>query len=87
MPAKPNATPVAMQPMPLSPGDRLRVQYHIWEAVTLGKMREVDTVKEVGSIQFKSVYLRLLEKVEKFWHAKGTGSWTWRCHDYGWAKS
>merc|ERR1712079_753145 len=29
-----------------SPYDRVRVQYHIWEATTLGKMREVDTVKE-----------------------------------------
>jgi hypothetical protein len=34
---------------------------------------QVDTVKEVGSIQFKSVYLRLLDKVERFWHAKSTG--------------
>ena len=46
MEAKKDAVPVAMQPIPLSPYDRLRVQYHIWEAIALGKMREVDTVKE-----------------------------------------
>ena len=46
MEAKENAVLVAMQPIPLSPYDRARVQYHIWEAIALGKMREVDTVKE-----------------------------------------
>jgi hypothetical protein len=30
-------------------------------------------MKEVTGIQFKAVYLRLLDKIETFWHAKDTG--------------
>ena len=53
MPLKPGAKPVAMQPIPLSPYDTLRVRYHIWEATFLGKMRKVDVVTE-GATQWAS---------------------------------
>ena len=43
---KPDYKPVARQPIPLSPYDELRVEYHLEENVTLGKMRKIDTRKE-----------------------------------------
>ena len=43
---KPGAKPVARQPIPLSPFDVLRVEYHLEENIALGKMRKVDTSKE-----------------------------------------
>ena len=33
-------------PIPLSPFDDLRVEYHLQEAVALGKMRKIDTRTE-----------------------------------------
>merc|ERR1712020_427724 len=42
-----------MQPIPLSPYDQLRIQYHIWEAIYLGKMRKVNVVEE-GPTQWAS---------------------------------
>ena len=42
MPVKDDGKPVAMQPIPLSPYDNLRVEYHLWENCHLGKMRKVD---------------------------------------------
>ena len=43
---KPGGKPIAMQPIPLSPYDDMRVEYHLWEAMHLGKMRKVDTMRE-----------------------------------------
>ena len=37
---------VARQPIPVSPYDDLRVEYHIEENVVLGKLQKIDTVKE-----------------------------------------
>ena len=44
--AKPNAKPVARQPIPLSPYDEMRVEYHIFENLAQGKLRKLDTLKE-----------------------------------------
>ena len=46
MEALPNAKPIAMQPIPLSPFDDIRVDYHLWENIHLGKMRKIDPLKE-----------------------------------------
>ena len=43
---KPGAKPVARQPIPLSPYDDLRVEFHLEEAVSQGKLRKIDTMKE-----------------------------------------
>ena len=43
---KPGAKPVARQPIPLSPFDDLRVEYHIEENVAQGKLRKIDTAKD-----------------------------------------
>ena len=43
---KPDAVPVARQPIPMSPYDDVRVEYHIEENVVQGKLRKIDTVKE-----------------------------------------
>ena len=43
---KPGAKPVARQPIPLSPFDYLRVEYHIEENVAQGKLRKIDTAKD-----------------------------------------
>ena len=43
---KPNAKPVARQPIPLSPFDDMRVEYHIEENVAQGKLRKIDCMKE-----------------------------------------
>ena len=43
---KPDAKPVAWQPIPLSPFDEARVEYHVEENVWQGKLRKIDTVKE-----------------------------------------
>ena len=40
------AKPVARQPIPLSPFDDLRVEYHIEENVAQGKLRKIDTAKD-----------------------------------------
>jgi len=40
------AKPVARQPIPLSPYDDMRVEYHIAENVEQGKLRKIDTLKE-----------------------------------------
>ena len=45
MPTKPGGKPVAMQPIPLSPYDQLRIQYHMWESIYLGKLRKVNVVE------------------------------------------
>ena len=42
----PNAKPVARQPIPLSPYDEARVEYHIAENVWQGKLKKIDTLKE-----------------------------------------
>ena len=44
--AKPNAKPVARQPIPLSPYDEMRVEYHIFENLVQGELRKLDTLKE-----------------------------------------
>ena len=38
---KPGAKPVARQPIPLSPFDEMRVEYHIEENASRGKLRKV----------------------------------------------
>ena len=43
---KSGAKPVARQPIPLSPFDEVRVEYHLDENCVSGKMRKIDTVKE-----------------------------------------
>jgi hypothetical protein len=43
---KPEAKPVARQPIPLSPYDSVRVEYHIEENCIQGKLRKIDTLKE-----------------------------------------
>jgi len=43
---KPGAKPVSRQPIPLSPYDEVRVEYHIEENCTQGKMRKINTLKE-----------------------------------------
>ena len=43
---RPNAVPVARQPIPVSPFDDMRVEYHIEENVVLGKLQKIDTVRE-----------------------------------------
>ena len=43
---KPGAKPVARQPIPLSPFDDLRVEYHIEKNVAQGKLRKIDTAKD-----------------------------------------
>ena len=43
---KPDAKPVARQPIPLSPFDVARVEYHVEENVWQGKLRKIDAVKE-----------------------------------------
>ena len=43
---KPNAKPVARQPIPVSPYDDLRVEYQIREFIEDGKLRKIDTQKE-----------------------------------------
>ena len=41
---KPESKPVARQPIPLSPYDDVRVEWHIEENCKQGKMRKIDTV-------------------------------------------
>ena len=43
---KPGSKPVARQPIPLSPYDDMRVEFHIAEAVAEGKLRKIDVLKE-----------------------------------------
>ena len=43
---KPGAKPVARQPIPVSPYDDLRVEFHIEENVVQGKLRKIDVTKE-----------------------------------------
>ena len=43
---KPGAKPVARQPIPLSPYDDIRVEYHIEENLAQGKLRRIDPQKE-----------------------------------------
>ena len=43
---KPGAKPVARQPIPLSPYDNLRVEYHIAENVAQGKLRRIRVGEE-----------------------------------------
>ena len=43
---KPEYKPVARQPIPLSPYDDIRVEYHILENITQGKLVKVDIAKE-----------------------------------------
>ena len=43
---KPGAKPVARQPIPMSPYDDLRVEFHIEEAVSQGKLRKIDVLTE-----------------------------------------
>jgi len=43
---KPGSKPVARQPIPLSPYDQLRVEFHIEELIAEGKIRKIDTDKE-----------------------------------------
>ena len=43
---KADAKPVARQPIPLSPYDQVRVEYHLEENCIQGKMRKIDTVAE-----------------------------------------
>ena len=43
---KEGAKPVARQPIPLSPYDDVRVEYHIEENVAQGKLRKIDVKKE-----------------------------------------
>ena len=42
----PNAKPVAMQPIPLSPYDNLRVEYHLWQNIQEGKLRKLNPLKD-----------------------------------------
>jgi hypothetical protein len=39
---KPNAKPVARQPIPVSPYDDLRVEFHVEEAIAQGKLRMIE---------------------------------------------
>ena len=43
---KSGSKPVARQPIPLSPYDNLRVEYHIAENVAQGKLRKIEVGKE-----------------------------------------
>ena len=43
---KAGAKPVARQPIPMSPYDELRTEYHLEEWCAQGKMRKIDTAKE-----------------------------------------
>ena len=43
---KPGAKPVARQPIPMSPYDELRTEYHLEEWMAQGKVRKVDTARE-----------------------------------------
>ena len=43
---KPGAKPVARQPIPMSPYDELRTEYHLEEWRVQGKLRKIDTSRE-----------------------------------------
>ena len=43
---KPGAKPVARQPIPMSPYDAMRTEYHLEEWSVQGKIRKIDTTKE-----------------------------------------
>lgn len=43
---KPGAIPVARQPIPMSPYDDIRIEYHLEEKLILGKMRKIDPLVE-----------------------------------------
>ena len=43
---KPGAKPVARQPIPMSPYDELRTEYHLEEWAAQGKIRKINTDKE-----------------------------------------
>ena len=63
------AKPVARQPIPLSPYDDMRVEYHIAENVEQGKLRKIDTLKEgfpIGQHPFSSL-TRMLKDCWEEW--------------------
>ena len=43
---KPHSKPVVRMPIPLSPYDNIRVEYHLKEWCKLGKLRKIDTARE-----------------------------------------
>ena len=43
---KEGAVPVARQPIPLSPYDDMRVEFHIEQNVVEGKLRQINPIKE-----------------------------------------
>jgi hypothetical protein len=43
---KPSAKPLARQPIPVSPYDDLRVEFHAEDAIVQGKLRMIDVTAE-----------------------------------------